>query len=405
MLEDETFGEFYSKMSDLRNSMVSLGKPISDVKLIRKILRSLPERFRIKVTRIEESKDLEEMKIEELVGSLQTYELSLPPVKKLKTIALKASKKKVEASSEDDSEEEEKVVAMLAKNFRRLMRDDRFKKKFSEKVKKAPREAEPEEKEKKDPIRPRCFECSGFGHIRADCGSLKKGKGKAYNVTLSDESEEEALESEKFLAFIAPHVEEEDSYYSEYSNNGEELKEAYKTLYIEYEKLREGRKQHLYDLNSLQTEKSSLLLRIQELEEKLLETQLQLDRVTDEKLTRMLSIQKSPTDKTGLGYVAPSSDAPSTSNTVFLKPTVPEPPPTPEEKGKDKVNDDVPGTQKPHSIKISPKCHHCGLSGHVRPQCSLLKAQKAKAMKEVPRQANHGTRPAVQFQTPRYQAP
>jgi hypothetical protein len=129
MLEDETFGEFYSKMSDLRYSMVSLGKPISDVKLIRKILRSLPERFRIKVTTIEESKDLEEIKIEELVGSHQTYELSLPPVKKLKTISLKASKKKVEASSEDDSEEEEKDVAMLAKNFRRLMRDDRFKKK------------------------------------------------------------------------------------------------------------------------------------------------------------------------------------------------------------------------------------------------------------------------------------
>jgi hypothetical protein len=107
------------------------------------------------------------------VGSLQTYELSLPPVKKLKTIALKASKKKVEASSEDDSEEEEKAVAMLAKNFRRLMRDDRFKKKFSEKVMKSPREAEPEEEEKKDPKGPRCFVCSGFGHIRADCGNLK----------------------------------------------------------------------------------------------------------------------------------------------------------------------------------------------------------------------------------------
>jgi hypothetical protein len=140
MLEEETFEEFYSKMSDLRNSMVSLGKPISDVKLIRKILRSFPERFRIKVTTIEESKDLEEMKIKELVGSLQTYELSLPPVKKLKTIALKASKKKVEASSEDDSEDEEKAMAMLAKNFRRLMKDDRFKKKFSKRVKKPPRE-------------------------------------------------------------------------------------------------------------------------------------------------------------------------------------------------------------------------------------------------------------------------
>jgi len=117
MLEEETFGEFYSKISDLRHSMVSLGKSISDVKIIRKILRSLPECFRIKVTTIEESKDLEERKIEELVRSLQTYELSLPPVKKLKTIALMASKKKVEASSKDESEDEDKAVAMLAKNF------------------------------------------------------------------------------------------------------------------------------------------------------------------------------------------------------------------------------------------------------------------------------------------------
>jgi len=186
----------------------------------------------------------------------------------LKTIALKASNKKV------DSEDEEKAMAMLAKNFRKLMKDDGFKKKFSEKVKKPLRKAEPEEEEKKDPRGPRCFECSGFGHIRADCENLKKGKGKAYNVTLSEESEEEAPKSEKFLAFVAPHVEEEDSYYSEHSDNGEGLKEAYKTLYLEYEKLRVGRKQHLYDLNSLQTEKSSLLLRIQEPEEKLLETQL-----------------------------------------------------------------------------------------------------------------------------------
>jgi hypothetical protein len=57
-----------------------------------------------------------------------------------------------------------------------------------------------------------------------------------------------------------------------------------------------------------------------------LETKLQLKRVTDEKLTHMLSIQKSPTDKTRLGYVASSSSIPSTSKTVFVKPTVPKPP-------------------------------------------------------------------------------
>jgi hypothetical protein len=55
------------------------------------------------------------------------------------------------------------------------------------KVKKGPREAVLEEEEKKDPRGPICFECSSFGHIRANCGNLKKGKGKAYIVTLSDE--------------------------------------------------------------------------------------------------------------------------------------------------------------------------------------------------------------------------
>jgi hypothetical protein len=71
------------------------------------------------------------------------------------------------------------------------MRNDQFKKKFSEKLEKAPKESEPEEVEKKDPRGPRCFECSGFGYIQANCGNLKQGKGKAYNATLSDESEEE----------------------------------------------------------------------------------------------------------------------------------------------------------------------------------------------------------------------
>jgi hypothetical protein len=58
MLDDETFGEFYTRINNLRSSMVSLRKRVSDVKLIKKILRSLPERFRIKVTTIEESKGL-----------------------------------------------------------------------------------------------------------------------------------------------------------------------------------------------------------------------------------------------------------------------------------------------------------------------------------------------------------
>jgi hypothetical protein len=131
------------------------------------------------------------MKIKELVGSLQIFKYSLPPIKKAKVIAFKASKKKARVSSEEVSDNEDDAMAMLAKNFGRLMKNDIFKKKFSERPTKAPREHEPKEAKKKDPRGPKCFECPGFGHIRVNGGNLKQGKGKAYNVTLSDESEEE----------------------------------------------------------------------------------------------------------------------------------------------------------------------------------------------------------------------
>jgi len=98
-----------------------------------------------------------------------------------------------------------------------------------------------------------------------------------------------------------------------------------------------------------------------------------LERVTDEKLTHILSIQKSPKYKTGLGYVTPPSDIPSTSRIVFVKPTVPEPPLIVVDKGKDIINGDIPVTQKHPTLRQPPICHHCSLSGHVLPQCSLLK--------------------------------
>jgi RNA-binding protein YhbY len=68
MFKDETFNEFYAKINDIRNSTINLEKRALDDKLIKKILQSLPERFSIKVTIIEESKDLDIMKMEELVG-------------------------------------------------------------------------------------------------------------------------------------------------------------------------------------------------------------------------------------------------------------------------------------------------------------------------------------------------
>ena len=43
--EDETFDEFYAKLKDIVNSAFNLGDHIPEPKIVRNVLRSLPERF------------------------------------------------------------------------------------------------------------------------------------------------------------------------------------------------------------------------------------------------------------------------------------------------------------------------------------------------------------------------
>ena len=104
MSEDESFESFYSKLNEVIVSKFNLGEKMKDSKIVRKILRSLPESFRAKVTAIEESNDLDDIKVQELIGSLQTYEMSLPTQRKSKSLGLKTinEKLKVHDSSNED---------------------------------------------------------------------------------------------------------------------------------------------------------------------------------------------------------------------------------------------------------------------------------------------------------------
>ena len=54
MDDDEMFDEFYAKLKDIVNLAFNLGENISEPKIVRKILRSLPERSHAKITAIEE---------------------------------------------------------------------------------------------------------------------------------------------------------------------------------------------------------------------------------------------------------------------------------------------------------------------------------------------------------------
>ena len=75
------------------------------------------ESFCAKVTAIKESKDLDDIKVQELIDSPQTYELSLPSQRKSKSLALKTINERVEAHDSSNEDEVEKDVAYLMKNF------------------------------------------------------------------------------------------------------------------------------------------------------------------------------------------------------------------------------------------------------------------------------------------------
>ena len=70
MFDDECFDEFYAKLNNIINSAFNLGAIYDQPKIVRKILRSLIEDFRPKVTAITKSKDMDFTPVDELVGSL-----------------------------------------------------------------------------------------------------------------------------------------------------------------------------------------------------------------------------------------------------------------------------------------------------------------------------------------------
>ena len=119
---DESFDEFYAKLNDIVNSIYNLGEIYDQPMIVRKILRSLTENFRPKVTAIIESKVVDSIPVYEFVGYLQSYELDLPKTNKSKSMTLK-SVDYVDGNGFDD-ELSSTEIAYLAKNFRNFLRNN-----------------------------------------------------------------------------------------------------------------------------------------------------------------------------------------------------------------------------------------------------------------------------------------
>ena len=139
-------------------------------------------------------------------------------------------------------------------------------------------------------------------------------------------------------------------------------------------------------LNNVKTGNMLLLDKVKNLELELFVAREQTNRSASSKIDHMLSVQKSPFDKTGLGFVenifvleplstnfVPSSE-PSVSEVAKSVEA------TPLRKIKDDLQEFKPKAPNPPEGKLHDKpawvCHFCGKSGHIRPNYFKLQAAK-----------------------------
>ena len=194
-----------------------------------------------------------------------------------------------------------------------------------------------------------------------------------------------------------------------------ELSEKYKKLYrlttkklndveLDREELSTKFDEANQTIGALRFENNFLAEKTKKLKAELFQVRAQLKRASSAKLDEMLSLQKSASDRIGLGYGFSSSNIAFTSTTIFVPPSNNveienndvKPDLASENIDKDKSILGAPfkqdkkeaknprakkaNSQKPKQKKLH-LCHHCGVTGHTRPNCNKwLVTQQSNGM-------------------------
>ncbi|VFQ77015.1 unnamed protein product, partial [Cuscuta campestris] len=77
MEDTESITNFHGRVRELANEAERLGEPLTENKLVLKVLRSLPEKYSMDVKAIRQAQSLNVMSLDELMGNLETIELEM----------------------------------------------------------------------------------------------------------------------------------------------------------------------------------------------------------------------------------------------------------------------------------------------------------------------------------------
>ncbi|XP_021830110.1 uncharacterized protein LOC110770306 [Prunus avium] len=399
MDENETFSEFYAKLCVIVNACSSLGEKIPEDRVVKKILRSLPQRFQPKITAIKEIRDLNTMKVQEPIGSIQTYEMKHLAPKKSKSVAFKVVKEEDDGHSDEDCSDEE--LTILTRRFMNFLKNQDPRSRDSKGINSKNRFVDYTDdgskfrrsNERKNPReKVKCFECEGYGHISFECANtLKKqkdGKNKAMHTTWSD-SDFDSENNEKAIALITtvsldePTKKDDDcedmdvefimnkyddllAASQKLSKQNEELVKSMAVL-----KLENCRIANEFQSPDTESEKNKLIASLTS-DNKALELELKNSKerivsltIGAEKIDRMISMGRRDGDKRGLGF-EPSNKSSAVSKTKFVK-----------------SSSSIEPSAAHEVKKFIPICHFCGTRGHIRPRCNKLRNEFVRSNSHV----------------------
>ncbi|XP_019189509.1 PREDICTED: uncharacterized protein LOC109183937 [Ipomoea nil] len=373
MKDDETIVDFHARVQELANRASILGEPITQKRLVKKILRSLPPRFRMKVTAIQEHDGWEKKMVQQLIGSLQTYEMEILGGRetKGKTVAFTVEDAGAVSGHDEVKQRQSGKLSKFQGQRGSGSSANRNNQRSNSSSQRPGASRNSQSKDKTGGKGIKCYECEGYGHVQAECPTyLRRKKSMKVVLTWSDDDEPETDPgsdpdeiSGNFVAFTAltttvPESTTVNRSLSSQVNILENAKKVYLSKISDRDSIIEDNHKNeenlKHEIENLKKELEQLKRKI-----KMMDNTSTLDQILD-------SGRKTST-KYGLGY----SGGKDKATTIFVKAS-----------GSDSVSgadQDSPETStarrqvnfapRKTSIKVrmyNPICHYCRVRGHTK---------------------------------------
>ncbi|WJX50083.1 hypothetical protein P8452_36436 [Trifolium repens] len=196
---DEKISDYFTRLVTLTNQMKNCGSNLEEQETVEKVLRTLTSRFDHIVVTIEETKDLSEVKLEDLQSTLEAHEMK--------------------HGEKDQGKEDEQALYAKFKKFQNNKKNWQKNKNGKDFVEDKPESSsggggkQKSNSKKKDKSHIQCFKCSKFGHYASECGNEKKNKnqknGEEANLAENKDSDDDV----SFMATLTDETAESMEWY------------------------------------------------------------------------------------------------------------------------------------------------------------------------------------------------